>query len=523
MKYRYLITALLLLANALLYAQEDISIRKKEFKTVKPGFKVAWKHIKEGDRLYSDGGRFYSDALNEYLKANDYNNSNDVLNYKIGVCYLFSDMKDKAYTYLIKAYNINNNIAQDILFLSGMALQYDGKFSQALEKYQAFLAGSVKRTESLTSRANKRAGECKSAMEILKDTMKVDIQNAGKSINSDADEYSVIITSDGSRLYFASRKALNQNANNYHKDNKLDENIFTSQFTDGKWADAVPVGKNLMTQFSETPLFIDKSGEVLYIYVGYEGEGDIKYSEFRKGEWKPLKREPFGITSNEPETSFCISPSGDEIAFISDRGKNGYGGKDIFFVKRNEKKWSKPVNAGENVNSVFNEESVRYSVTGDTLWFASTGHNTIGGFDIFYTIRKGDGWGPAINAGYPVNTQWNDLFYLPSPVKSGQFYFVSDRSNGFGGLDIYTGTRNLPLKKAAPDKGVNLPVKDSVNVSDSSNSAAVNKENAGEISGIRDIDNIFVSGVPDSAGINEAVNDSSGYSSKSRRSKSKKN
>jgi tetratricopeptide (TPR) repeat protein len=514
----------LLLINASLFSQEDIAIKKKEFKTVKPGFNVAWKHIKEGDKFYSDGGRFYGNALDEYLKANNYNNSNDALNYKIGVCYLLSDQKEKAYTHIIKAYNINNNIAPDILFLTGMALQYAGKYGEALQKYQSFLAGSVARSEILTARANKRAGECQSALEIMKDTLKVDISNAGTNINSVADEYSQIITSDGSRLYFASRRALSPNARNYHKDNKLDENIFISRFIDGKWSDAVPEGKNLMTQFSETPLFIDKSGEVIYIYVGYEGAGDIKYSEFRKGEWKALKREPFGITSNEPETSFCISPAGNEIAFISDRGKNGYGGKDIFFVKRDGKKWSDPVNAGENVNSVFNEESVRYSVTGDTLWFSSTGHNTIGGFDIFYSVRERDGWGPAINAGYPLNTQWNDLFYLPSPVNSGHFYFVSDRSNGFGGLDIYSGNRKDVVKKVVPVEISVLPVKDSVNAADTSNAVTINYGNgAPATDGVSEIDNISMSGMSNSLVSKEGVNNPSDNSSTSRKSKNKKN
>lgn len=64
----------------------------------------------------------------------------------------------------------------------------------------------------------------------------------------------------------------------------------------------------------------------------------------------------------------------------------------------------------------------------------------MGGFDIFYSTRNASGgWNQAVNAGYPVNTSWDELFYVPSPVKDSTFYFVSDRSGGLGGLDIYTG------------------------------------------------------------------------------------
>lgn len=522
MKYYCLILFILLIPNNLLLGQEDVKIKKKDFKTVKPGFKVAWKHIKEGDGYYADGGRWYKKALNEYLKANDYNNGNDGLNYKIGVSYLFSDDKDKAYEYLKKAYNINNNVSADILFLTGMALQYAGKYKEAVDGYLAFLSGAVRKSDNLIARANKRLEESKSALEITKDTLKIDIQNAGEKINSDADEYSEIISSDGKKLYFASRKALNPDARNYYKDSKLDENIFVSENLDGKWNVAIPEGKNLMTGFCETPLFIDKSGEVIYVYVGYEGNGDIKYSELKKGEWKPLRGEPFGLNTSDPETSFCISPSGEEIAFISDRGTSGFGGKDIFLIKRDGKKWTKAVNAGETINTVFNEESVRYSIAGDTLWFSSTGHNTIGGFDIFYSLRNSEnGWGQAVNAGYPINTQWNDLFFVPSPVQQGLFYFVSDRSGGFGGLDVYTGNFNISASPAVPSLPVNQST-DSLQVKDSITTDVKVQVPSQQGAAIKEIDNIvngISSGNNSKEGSDPAVSDSS---SKGRKSKSRK-
>jgi hypothetical protein len=127
---------------------------------------------------------------------------------------------------------------------------------------------------------------------------------------------------------------------------------------------------------------------------------------------------------------------------VSDRGKNGSGGKDIYIMTGRGKRWSKPVNAGSTVNSEFNEESVRYSAGGDTLWFSSTGHSTTGGYDIFYSVRnQSGGWDKAVNAGYPVNTPWNEFFYLPPAKGDSKFYFVSDRSGGFGGLDIYMGRK----------------------------------------------------------------------------------
>jgi outer membrane protein OmpA-like peptidoglycan-associated protein len=62
----------------------------------------------------------------------------------------------------------------------------------------------------------------------------------------------------------------------------------------------------------------------------------------------------------------------------------------------------------------------------------------MGGFDIFYSVRNSSGtWGGAKNYGYPLNTPYDELFYCPSVSADSTFYFVSNRSNGFGGLDIY--------------------------------------------------------------------------------------
>lgn len=441
MKYPYFLLILFFLNTCMLPAQTDLSVSKKEFKTDKPGFDEAWKHIKKGDSFYKKGGVWFSNALEEYRMAYIYNNSNAELNYKIGASCLFSDKKDEASEFLIRAAEIKSNVADDVLLLTGRAMQYNGKFQEAIDKFKSYLSSGIKRSEKNIEAVNNYIENCNSALIISKDTLRVEIDNMGGNINSAADDYSEVISGDGQKLFFATRRALTPKASNYYADTKFDENIFMSVSEMGKWSLAMLAGKNLTTNFCETPLFVNKSGDQLYIYVGYEGEGDIKVSEKNKGEWKSPESVPFRINSSAPETSFCISPSGEEIAFVSNRRKEGMGGKDIYFMRKiDSRKWSKPFNAGPSVNSSYDEESVSFSIKGDTLWYSSTGHNTIGGYDIFYSTRNSSGgWNQAINAGYPINTAWNELFYVPSPADDSSFYFVSDRSGGLGGLDIYSG------------------------------------------------------------------------------------
>lgn len=428
-----------------IYSQDGPEIRKSSFKTVKDGFRVAWDHVREGDGYYSEKGKSFQNAYDEYKKAYMYNGNDAALNYKTGVAAFYSGNRHEAAPYLIKAWELDNNISEDVLLLAGRALAYQGKFDEAVEKLEAFKSTIGQKYKTAGELADRYISECKAARELTKDTLGIEITNAGPGINSDYDDYSIVLSPSGSRMYFGSRRPLHPNSEKRYQDIKPDENIFVSDFLNGSWSAATPAGAGLNTELCEVPLYLSRAEDRLFIYAGYQGEGDIMVSALKKGKWKKPEKEQLGITSALPETSISFCPSGEEAAFIRASGKKGNGGKDIFIIKKiDNRKWTKPVNAGITVNSRYDEESVMYSKGGDTLWFSSAGHNTMGGFDIFYSVRSTDGtWGPAVNAGYPINTPWNELFYVPAPGDDSLFYFVSDRNGGLGGLDIYS-ARLLP-------------------------------------------------------------------------------
>jgi outer membrane protein OmpA-like peptidoglycan-associated protein/tetratricopeptide (TPR) repeat protein len=442
---------LFLLSSSVLEGQTDVSIRRKDFKSSKSGFEEAWKHVLYGNTFFEEKGIWYNDAYNEYLQALVYNSSNPELIYKTGVSALFSDKKEEAAGFLLKAFELNKDVAEDVLLLTGRALQYSCRYSEAIEKYTAYLGSSVKKSQKSTLMARKYIDECNSALILTKDTIRISIDNAGPNINSGSDDYSEIFSADGKTIYFASRRELPKSGNR-HSDTKFDENIFTSRLNNVSWLPAVLAGKDLTTKYCEAPLYIDSTNFLLYIYTGYENNGDIKVSENKNGVWKKPGQIPFKINTRGSETSFTISPSGKEIYYVSDNSKGSIGGKDIYFIKKiSDRKWSKPRNAGSVINTIYDEESVRFSKTGDTLWFSSKGHNSIGGFDIFYSVKNKSGeWDIVKNAGNPLNTPWDDLYYYPSPVNDSAFYFVSNRSGGMGGLDIYEGRILPPVKVFVP-------------------------------------------------------------------------
>lgn len=459
-RYMCCLAVAVLLQPFSLEGQMNVRIRKSDFRTDMSGFEAAWNSIVRGDEYYSARGIWYGFAYEEYRKAMAFNNANPELNYKTGASALFSDSKDEAAFYLLKAYELNGNVADDILLLAGRALQYSGKFSEAIERLGEYLSLPFKKTKEDISKAEKYIEECISAMAVTRDTLRITISNLGPALNSGADDYSPVLSGDGKTILFASRREMFRNSNNSYSDSKFDENIFISMNNNGDWEQATTAGRNLTTPLCEAPLYFTPEGDRLYVYVGYENEGDIRVSRLKNGRWGKPRNIPYNINTTGSETSFTYSPAGDEIWFVSDGRNKGFGGKDIFLIRKLNNKWTRPVNAGPALNTLHDEGSVSFSVAGDTLWFSSRGHNSIGGFDIFYSVRSPSGeWGNAVNAGYPVNTPWDDLFYLPSPAGRQEFWFTSNRSRGFGGLDLYNGIYLPPQPEPVVPEKLILPVK----------------------------------------------------------------
>ena len=88
---------------------------------------------------------------------------------------------------------------------------------------------------------------------------------------------------------------------------------------------------------------------------------------------------------------------------------------------------------------------------GKTFYIASTRPGGLGGIDIWVSTRASvdDPWEEPVNVGAPVNSSADD--FCPTIARDGHlFYFVSRRSGGCGGADIY-------VTRLRDDKGYDAP------------------------------------------------------------------
>ncbi len=151
----------------------------------------------------------------------------------------------------------------------------------------------------------------------------------------------------------------------------------------------------------------------------------------------------------------AISADGKTLYFSSDMG-GGQGGMDLYYCKKDGGgAWGSPINLGEKVNTKGNE--LFPSITDDNiLYFASNGHEGLGGLDVYETKIKDDKPSKVYNMGKPVNSEHDDFAYnLNSDGKKG--YLSSNRKNGGMNDDIY----NVDvLRKVSRGKTVNFIIKD---------------------------------------------------------------
>jgi hypothetical protein len=421
----------------------------------------------------------YKKAITEidFLLKKDSLNAN--FNYLMGLSYLHMPMqKNKALPYLQIASNSITDHWQELnfkeknapfktYFLLGEVQHYLYKFDVAENFYAKYLE-YLKPDETEYKETKRMMEICQQAPALINDSIEISIENLGPIINSEYDEHSPTLTSDETTLIFTSRR-IGSTGGMKTDDGRYFEDIYISHKIDDKWGTPEKISPNINTDMHESSICVSADGQELYIYKDDFGIGSIYQSiKDSTGIWsKPIKLEP-QISSSSNETHATISADKNILIFVSDRS-GGMGGKDLYMSQRLPNgEWSLAKNLGPVINSPYDEEGPFLLPDGYTLYFSSKGHNTIGGYDLFYSELNEDGtWSKPKNLGYPINTTEDEVFYhLTADEKRA--YFSSIREDSYGGKDIYVmNLLSLPERSSSVIKGKvffenndTVPVKD---------------------------------------------------------------
>src|SRR5687768_11124045 len=92
--------------------------------------------IEKGDKSFAR--KDYEGALKTYLDAISSNPEDPGLNFRVGLCYLHTEKKGKALSFLEKAYTTKPDVDEDIDYHLGLAYQSNHDFAKAIQHLEDF-------------------------------------------------------------------------------------------------------------------------------------------------------------------------------------------------------------------------------------------------------------------------------------------------------------------------------------------------------------------------------------------------
>ncbi|WP_282039040.1 tetratricopeptide repeat protein [Saccharicrinis aurantiacus] len=400
------------------------------------------------DKMYKRSLDFIKDGdynaaipLLKRVEANDPENID--VQYQLAHCYLnTAHGPDSAVIHFIAAEELlkpemrNTDFGIDVNMSLAKSYQRTYNYEKAIETYSNILGFIPEDFEDLKEVIKREIETSQNGIELMKNPVELDVYNLGDEINSKYDDHTPVVSADESELFFTSKRksSYSQKIPN----GQFSEKIYHSKYINGEWKESEIITSILDENSHESVLSISPDGSEMYL-LRSNIDGSLIYVSNYDGEtWSEPYKLPKGINSRFNETHASISADKSILLFTSDR-PGGYGGLDIYYVRKIPNgEWGVPVNLGPKINTEFDEETPMLHPGGKTLYFSSEGHNSMGGFDIFYSsILPDSTFTDPINMGYPINTPDDDIFFVPT-ASTNKAYMASSRfDSNIGGIDIY--------------------------------------------------------------------------------------
>ncbi|MDA3911093.1 MAG: hypothetical protein PF448_07035 [Bacteroidales bacterium] len=379
-------------------------------------------------------------SLENYLTVWELYSENAWLNYRIGYLYQEKNDYSKSLKFLQKASELDSTVSDFLHFRLGKAYQMNYKFDLALSQYLKFRQHlkTFKTTDKVLLELIRYEANCKCAKNILKDTLDYKVKNMGPLINSAFDDYGALVVND--TMYFTSQRIWNENS--VTPRGKGYENIYFSCLENCDGKGACIYDKDLAMSNMNKNIAMITFDEKTKLFIVYNNTGELHnslfYAKFENNTIQIIAPLLPSVISQFFTYSCCFNKNHTQVFMIGVRkDKFEAYNKEVCYSNFIDSVWCEPMNIGPVINTPFNEVGLFLSADGNTLYFSSQGHNSIGGYDIFKSeLDENGNWSKPVNLGYPINTIYDDCFYWEAEDGS-KAYLASNRKGGIGSYDIY--------------------------------------------------------------------------------------
>lgn len=267
------------------------------------------------------------------------------------------------------------------------------------------------------------------------------LQQLGSAMNTEYNELHPLISPDGKTLFFVRVS----HPSNTFGDKESTDVWYSELREDGSWSIARRMPNTINKDqyndlFSITPDGSSILIKGVYINGKREDEIGISMCKRTKTGWsEPQKVEIPKLDEmfkGDYLSAFLSNDGKTLIMSFSEKRKSKEDDLYVSFLGK-DGKWSKPESLGSDINTNSTETMPFMASDTYTLYYASDRKDGLGGTDIWMSKRMDrtwKRWSKPINMGDKVNSELNEYAY--SIPASGEFAYMSTRKNSIGKGDI---------------------------------------------------------------------------------------
>lgn len=379
----------------------------------------------------------YQKAFSKLKKADKA--EKDRLLFQIAECYRLAGQCKPAASQYKRAIRAKYYMYEPKVFYYLAQLQLNlGDFEGAYENFDAYLDFIPDDSTAIEGRAAAQRIE-----EAMQNITRYEIENIKRLNSKDGDWTPRYYTPEGDVIAFTStREGVTGKKLDPWSGQRFSDIWVAKMDAKGEWSTPERLDQNEVTStdLNESDAAFCQNGGAMYYTYCYNTKKQrnrcvIRTSAFDGMSWS----EPADVVIGGDTVSDFIHPfvteDGGTLFFASNRA-GGEGDLDIWYAKGNGSEFGEPVNLGRFVNSEA-KEAYPFLRNDTLLYFASTGHGSLGGYDIFKATMKEGVFQDVENLGYPINTNADDfgICFLPGLNKG---MFSSARADGRGSDDLYS-------------------------------------------------------------------------------------
>jgi len=397
--------------------------------------KLHYELPENASKLYNLGNYVKALELYRSLYKKDLTNVKNA--YYFGVCLIHTHQYDDGIETLEKIAS-KPGCSDEVWYHLGRGYHYTLRFDKAisyLKKYKNLHSSNEKRNNEV----DRLIEMCNNAKELVKRPLNVSFENVGNRINSKGKDYLPLIVDNESMLFFTTRRE-GTTGRIFDMEGYYTADIYTAKYKYSKWSRPRSIGSP-NSYGNEFTAGMSEDGKRLFYYVNNPGsKNNLQISEKSRSSYKRANTVENKNINLKSSKQIAATISNDENVLIFSSDRDGGAGKfDLYFCKKLPNgNWGEPQNIGTSINSPYNENYPYLTNDGKTLYFASDGYNSMGGYDIFKSEfdEKSQKWSSPVNLGYPINTPIDD--YNICFTNDEKFAYVAAiRNDSYGDYDIY--------------------------------------------------------------------------------------